>query len=128
MKKTKNPNEIIYRATPWTTSKDLFDKVRTREVNAYGKLYLVEVRTMGAYDDNGEDVTPYGGRVTVTTGADNIGNLEKLYKELEEETGAELYLDKAAELVEMTATTFKDDEELEKIESILFYAFVYRLN
>ena len=107
------------------------DRIEEKKVWAFGHQYTIEKREFGAIDENGEEVIPYGGRVTVqAVDTEDEAAIEAIYNFFDD-GDYELYLDR--EVIYNTfpttrpyinITTWKDDEDLERAYARVHYCMV----
>lgn len=110
------------------------DQVETKLVEAFGHQYTLEKRTFGAFDENGDEITPYGGRVTVTAvDTEDETAIDAIYKFFDNNNDFdfELYLDREVicntyptTRAYINITTWADDETLEKAWDRVHYCMV----
>lgn len=110
------------------------DQVETKLVESFGHQYNLEKRTFGAFDEDGNERTPYGGRVTVTAiDTEDESAIDAIYKFFDNDNDYdfELYLDRETiynthptTRAYINITTWADDDILEKAWDRVHYCMI----
>ena len=116
-----------YRRSNTHTKKEGLDLVETCEITVYDELYLYEARTVGAYDEDGNETGGICGRLEIFTNKRNWENLEKMYNYFDDFGDYELYYDAMAHGLTLQITTWASEDAFEELKNRVFYFFIYGL-
>ena len=117
-----------YRRSNTHTKKEGLDLVETCEITVYDELYLYEARTVGAYDEDGNETGGICGKIEIITNRFNCENLEKMYKYFEDFGDYELYFEGLGkDALSFQATTWASEDAFEELKNRVFYFFIYGL-
>ena len=127
-------NKAIYHVISTNEYTDIFgDRIEEKDVKAHGNIYRITKTSFGAIDEDGNEITPCGGRVTVAAlDTEDETGINAIYRFFDNNYDYELFCD--AETIYNThpttrayidITTWEDEDELERAYSLAHYCLCF---